>query len=263
MPGDYALVDLPFFQEVLAGIQEIAGANKYDILLCICQENDIASLERVIRNRKVDGVILLRTFLKDLQIEMLQEKRVPFVATGSTLYKNTTQVDHDHRSACRELTSILLTRRLRRIALIGGTETFVVTQSRLLGYHEAFADALIDEEPELFFLNMASAAEIDAAVERSIEKKADCILCMDDAICSQVIRKLHALDVRVPQDVRIASYYNSSVLESNVPSITSLSFNARELGKEACKLLLSQIAGDDAPKKLLLSYEVAMGESTG
>lgn len=263
MPGDYVLVDLPFFQEVIAGIQEIAGANEYDILLCICNERDITSLERVIRNRKVDGVILLRTFLKDLQIELLLEKKIPFVTTGSTLYKNITQVDHDHRSACRELTGILLMNGLRKLALVGGTETFIVTQSRLLGYHEAFADALIDEEPELLFLNMRSAAEIDRAVELSLEKKADCILCMDDAMCSQVIRKLHQMSVRVPQDMRIASYYYSSLLDNNVPPVTSLSFNAKELGKEACKFLLSQIAGDTVPKKLLLSYEVMLRESTG
>ena len=67
MPEDYALVDLPFFQEVITGIQEIAGMNEYDILLCICQENDITSLERIVRNRKVDGIVLLRTFLKDAQ----------------------------------------------------------------------------------------------------------------------------------------------------------------------------------------------------
>lgn len=49
--------------------------NEYDILLCICQENDITSLERIVRNRKVDGIVLLRTFLKDPQIELLLEKR--------------------------------------------------------------------------------------------------------------------------------------------------------------------------------------------
>lgn len=49
--------------------------NEYDILLCICQENDITSLERIVRNRKVDGIVLLRTFLKDPQIELLLEKK--------------------------------------------------------------------------------------------------------------------------------------------------------------------------------------------
>ena len=54
MPSSYALVDLPFFQEAIMGIQEIAGMMEYDILLCICQENDISGLERIIKNRKVD-----------------------------------------------------------------------------------------------------------------------------------------------------------------------------------------------------------------
>lgn len=94
------------FQEVITGIQEIAGMNEYDILLCICQENDITGLERVVRNRKVDGIVLLRTFLKDPQIELLLEKKIPFVTTGSTTYRKVKQVDNDQQSACRELTSI-------------------------------------------------------------------------------------------------------------------------------------------------------------
>ena len=111
-------------------------------------------------------------------------------------------------------------------------------------------------------MNLENTSAIDRAVENSLEKKADCILCMDDAICSQVLRKLRQEHVKVPQDVRIASYYNSSVLESNVPSITSLSFDAKELGKEACKNLLGQIDGEEVPEKTLLSYEVVMKEST-
>ena len=54
MPGDYALVDLPFFQEAIMGIQEIAGMMEYDILPCISQGDDITSLKRIIMNRKVD-----------------------------------------------------------------------------------------------------------------------------------------------------------------------------------------------------------------
>ena len=134
MPSNYALVDLPFFQEVIAGIQEIAAMNEYDILLCICEENDVSSLERILRNGKVDGVVLLRTFLHDAQIKLLCQKKIPFVTTGSTTYKKVKQVDNDHESACRELTSILLMRGMKRIALLGGSESYVVTQNRYKGY---------------------------------------------------------------------------------------------------------------------------------
>ena len=65
MPGDYALVDLPFFQEAIMGIQEIAGMMEYDLLLCIGSGNDMAGLRRIIQNHKVDGVVLLRTMVDD------------------------------------------------------------------------------------------------------------------------------------------------------------------------------------------------------
>ena len=85
---------------------------------------------------------------------------------------------------------------------------------------------------------------------------------MDDAICSQVLRKLRQEHVKVPNDVKVASFYNSSILENNVPSITSLSFNTKELGMEACKNLLAQIENEKGPERTLRSYEVVLKEST-
>ena len=262
MPGDYALVDLPFFQEAIMGIQEVAAMAEYDILLSISQQDDITGLERVISNRKVDGVVLLRTFEEDRQIEYLMEKRVPFVATGSTSYAGVKQIDHDHESACRELTSIVLMNNNSRIALLGGSERIVVNRRRLKGFKDAFAMAKKPVIPELLYLNLENRVNINHAVEEALEKKADCILCMDDGICSQVLRKLRQSHIKVPGEVKVASFYNSSVLQNNVPSITSLAFNAKELGVVACKNLLAQIEGEEVPSKMLLSYEVILKEST-
>lgn len=66
----------------------------------------------------------------------------------------------------------------------------------------------------------------------------------------------------MPKDVRVASFYNSSVLENNIPSITSLSFDARELGSAVCKNLLAQIEEGSVEERTLLSYEVVLKEST-
>lgn len=262
MPGNYALVDLPFFQEVIMGIQEIAGIEEYDILLCICQENDISSLERIISNRKVDGVILLRTYLNDLQIELLQNKKIPFVTVGSTKYEGVVQTDHDHESACKELTSLLIMQQNKKIALLGGSDHYVVTQNRYQGFVDAHQNAGIEVNKELVYMNIESKALLEKAVDEAIAKGVDLILCMDDALCSQVLRKLRNDHVHVPQDVRIASFYNSSVLENSTPSITSLSFDAKELGMVTCKNLLAQIAEETYEDKTLLSYQVILREST-
>lgn len=261
MPGDYALMDLPFFQEAILGIQEVAGISEYDILLCITQQDDISNLERIVANRKVDGVILLRTFEEDMQIEFLKDKNIPFIATGSTGYTGVSQVDHDHESACRELTTILAMKN-NCIALLGGNEKIVVNKRRLNGFKDAMKMAGKEVDPELIFLNLENRTQMNRAVEEALEKGADCILAMDDGICAQVIRKLRHNHVRIPNDIKVASFYNSILLENNTPAITALEFDAKELGVVACKNLLSEIDEEDVPSKMLLAYEVVLKEST-
>ena len=261
-PGDYALVDLPFFQEAIMGIQEIAGMMEYDILLCIGSGSDMTSLTRILQNRKVDGAILLRTMVEDPQVAFLQEKGIPFVTAGSSEYKNVKQIDHDHKSACRELTSILLMRGMKKIAILGGSSDIVVNQTRLSGVKEAYEQFGMDINSDLMFMNLESRAFVEKAVDDAINIGTDCILCMDDGICAQAMRRLRQKHVKVPNEVKVASFYNSSILENNVPTITSLSFDAKEIGIKACKNLLHQIEGEETAERTLLPYEVVLKEST-
>ena len=68
-----------------------------------------------------------------------------------------------------------------------------------------------------------------------MKQKAECILCMDDGICQNVLNILDKKGIKVPTDVRVASFYNSSLLNNYQPAITSLQFDPRELGMVACK----------------------------
>lgn len=262
MPGDYELIDLPFFQNCIMGIQEIASSFDYDMLLTVCNNADVTKLERIVRNRKVDGVILLRSFMDDVQVEYLQEKNVPFVITGSSNYKGVVQVDNDHRAACRELTSILLMKRMKKIALIGGNEEYVVTQSRLMGFKDAFADSGTAVDESLIYMNLDNPVLLDGKLDDIIKREVDCIVCMDDAICMEVLYKLRREGISVPDQIRVASFYNSSMLETHDPSITSLDFDAKELGMLVCRTLLDMIEGQKVQKKTLLGYEVRLREST-
>ncbi len=262
MPGDYELIDLPFFQNCIMGIQEIASSFDYDILLTVCNNADVTKLERIVRNRKVDGVILLRSFVEDVQVEYLREKNIPFVVTGSSNYKGVVQVDNDHHAACKELTSILLMKRMKKIALIGGNEEHVVTQSRLKGFKDAFRDNGLPVDESLIYMNLDNPVLLDGKLDDIIKRDVDCIVCMDDAICMEVLSKLRREGIVVPDQIRVASFYNSSMLETHDPSITSLDFDAKELGMLVCRTLLDIVEGNKVQKKTLLGYEVRLREST-
>jgi len=151
---------------------------------------------------------------------------------------------------------------MKRVALIGGDENHVVTQSRLRGFKEAYAKMGVHIDEKLLFLNQDNHVLVDKAVNQALGQQAECILCMDDAICSRVLKNLREKQIRIPQDVRVASFYNSSVLENNIPSITSLKFDAKELGMVACKTVLDVIEGREVKERTLLPYEVVLKEST-
>ena len=262
LPEDYTVVDLPFFQSCLVGIEETAISMDYDILLTMSHGRDCAQLMRMVENHKVDGVILMRTFTQDAHVEYLKTQNIPFVTVGSSNYQGVVQVDNDHRSACRELVSILLMKNMKRIGLIGGIESHVVTQSRIQGYMDAHKQAGVPVNQETVYVNVEKEVMIERAVEKILAEGVDCIVCMDDAVCIHVLNKLRKEKIAIPDEMRVASFYDSSILRNNLPSITSLSFNARELGVVTCKVLMELIDGNDVKPQTLLGYEVILKDST-
>lgn len=262
MPPRYELMDLPFFQNCMYGIHEMATSLGYDILLTFCDNMDISHLERIVNYHKVDGIILMRSYTEDREIELLQKKKIPFVVIGSTNYSDVYQIDHDHLEACRELVSILLMKQLTRLALIGGDDRLVVTQNRFKGFRKAYEDLKMNYDDKLIYMNYDKAPMIEKAMDDILQKRVDCIVCMDDSICTQVLKDCHKRGILIPEQMRLVSFYNSTVLENNLPPVTSLSFGVRDLGMQAARMLIDQMEDRETAKKVLLGYEVVLKEST-
>lgn len=262
MPESFSLVDMPFFKDTITGIQEVAELAEYDILLCISQKNNLSNLDRIISNGKVDGVILLRTFTTDPQIELLQEKGIPFVTTGSSDYKGVKQVDFNHEAASFEMTALLLDKGLRRIALLGGDRQIMANQNRYAGFARAFRERGLAVMERLVYTGLHSSGQVHQAVGSALAAGADCLLCMDDAICSMALQKLHDLGIEIPEDVKIASFHSSSMLQYNNVSITTLHFDSKEMGMTACRSLFDLIEGMEIEDRQLLPYELLLRRST-
>ncbi len=230
MPEDYNLKELSFFQNCMWGISSKASELDYDVIISMVTENNISRLERLVDNQKVDGIILGRTLENDPAVEYLKNAGIPFVAIGAAEDKSVPQIDNDHLAGSSELTSLLLKEGIRKLALIGGSMRHIVNQNRLKGYEDAFKKNKIAIDDSVIYTDTCSKIRIEEAVRDLLLKKAECILCMDDAICIHVLNTLENEAVRVPRDIKVASFYNSRMLENHQPAITSLQFDAMELG---------------------------------
>lgn len=262
LPGDYNIVELPFFQNCMIGICKLASAADYDVLISMVTAHNITQLERAVTNHKIDGVILTRTLKEDAPMKYLIENGIPFVAIGSTDDDTVIQIDNDHRSACKELTGRLLEQGVKKIALIGGDEGYIVTANRLQGFEDAFLCMEQWQGSREIFLNVGDGRQVDRIVEKLLEERTECIVTMDDFLCSCVLNSLQQKGVSVPEDIQVCSFYDSTFLANHMPSVTSIRFDVEELGRKACEVFLKVLEGEAVEKKTLLGYEIRMRKST-
>lgn len=262
LPGDYNVVELPFFQKCMLGISRVASARGYDVLLSMVTAENTSQLKRVVTNRKIDGAILTRTLANDKPMKYLLQKEVPFVVIGSAADERVIQIDNDHRSACRELTEKLLLSGIQKIALIGSDENHIVTGNRRRGFEDAFAGNGNRKADRKVFMNVVDDVQVQGIVEQLLADGTECIVCMDDFLCGCVLNALQMRQIAVPEQVQVASFYDSTILEYRNPSVTSIRFDVEELGQKACETLLAMLEGEEVERRTLLDYEVRMRDST-
>ena len=190
--------ELPFLRKVMRSVYQVAGDSDYDVLLTLVDENETRPVERLLDNRKIDGLILTRTLERDPLIPLLKARKVPFVAIGQPEDDQVLSVDHDQVGGCREMTSLLLMKGMKHIALLGGSMLYTVNQSRLEGFRQAYVKMGQKIDENLLFLELESDDLRMEAVQQAVERGADCILCMDERLAQLTLNMLKQLNLLKP-----------------------------------------------------------------
>lgn len=262
IPKHFVRLDLPFLRKCMGGICTMAAQRGYDLLLCYVSETDTVQLERQLDRHKVDGVILSRTISNDPCVDLLKQYGVPFVAIGRIDDPDIPQADNDQTGAACEMTRLLLQLGTRRIAYLGGSGTYTVNADRLRGFLRGLAEFGITADQSLIRTGLESDEQRTDALEAVLERHPDCLLCCDDRLAFDVVRELRARHIHIPQDLRVASLYDSELLVGVTPSISAVQFDAERIGSTACRMLLDTLAGKDIAKRQLQGYQVILREST-
>ncbi len=261
-PIDYEIFDLQYFHRCLHGISDSLTPMGYDIVLSMIGKHDIGNLRRLVENRKVDGIILTRTLFDDEAAEYLKKGSIPFVVIGSSPDQELVQVDNDHLTACSDLTGTLLSRGFRRIALMGGDGTHIITDTRRKGYELAFAKAGVPLDESIIYMNVEEPVRAGAVLKDVLQKDVDCLICMDEKLTGMVMSECRSRHIRIPEDLRLASFYNSAFLANSTPAVTALDIDDQRLGAAAGAKLLEMIAGEKPESVLIRNYQVILREST-
>ena len=268
IPIDAYGTSIPFFQECLLGICETANLLKYNVLITTGSVNDISEMQKLVENRKVDGMILARSIDEDKTLKYLVEIGFPTGLIGECEYDEVLQVDTDGKAAAEELTMMLISKGYRRFAFIVGNTAYRVNRLRRDGFLHALEMSGISPEAQHIYSGVVNMGVIDNLIADIIANRTECVVCGDDVICTTLMSRLQAEGYRIPKDIAIVSLYNSSNLECFSPAVTAVNISAKRLGNTMAKQMIQYLESGDMeiwkhPGKMMLDYEILFRKSTG
>lgn len=260
VPNEHDFGEIPFFLSCLIGVCNAASKSAYDIVVVPFSNNDTTPMLRVVNNRKVDGVILSRNVDDDELLDYLDKSGIPFVLIGSTEKAGVTQLDNDHRLACRDLTSRLIAKWPGKPGLLGGSKNHVVNQNRFRGFCDALSEQGVHINTPVRW-NAEDKHFTWKYFNELYDEGVRSFFCMDDIICTYLLHHLDkARSGGEDYDVKVASFYSNKNLELFYPSVPLIQFDAAAIGAGACELLIKKISGANVSSRTMLDYEIIIKE---
>lgn len=261
LPADAYNTSIPFFQECLMGICEVASRRNYNVLITNRTDNDISAIKALVEKKKVDGIILTRCLEEDAAVKYLTRKGFPTAMTGSCASNKVIQVDCDNFQASKALVSSLVKKGYERFAIVLGNMNYSVNTQRKKGFQEALKEHGLSAE-QLIFSNFEKADFLDNLIQELMQKKVECVICGDDVICTVLTSRLQSEGYRIPKDISVASLHNSPNLECFIPAITTVNVDAKSFGRQVGTQMLDYLMGKVYQQSTSMEYDILMKKST-
>lgn len=149
----------------------------------------------------------------------------------------------DNHKTVFTITSALLDKGYREIALFTGNSNFSSEKDCINGYLNAFQSHGISlEHPMIYETNMSKESAFKAAMANLCSHQVQAVITTSDNIASGILEMFHIFGVRIPNDVQLITLSEESWNTSTkYPGIILTSRTAYTLGREAAKLLEENI----------------------
>lgn len=259
---------------IIRGIEDVASAAGYSFSLH--STGNRMDTEKLVLSsfleKPVDGLLIegAKTALPNPNLDYykrFETMGIPMVfmsgfypALGESVYVVT-----DDRGGGRQATELLVSKGHRRIGGIFKADD-MQGHERFAGFIEAARELdveLHDNAIHWFTTESRDSLFESGNIERIINSFADCtaVICYNDQIAAPLLNAIQRSGRSVPEDISIISFDNSAYSELTSVKISSLSHPKEEVGRVACKKLLSMIAGTPQSSSVL-PWTLAEKEST-
>jgi LacI family transcriptional regulator len=261
-----------FFVEVIGGIEPVASARGYGVLLCSSGEDpakERAELE-MLRSRQVDGIILASAHGSE-NADLLRQ-----LAGLGTAIVMIDRDDHPKVECHRVLTddervgalaaSHLLEVGRTAIAHIGGL-AITHAKRRERGWRNALSAKGVKISADWFV--QAGFMESDGyrAMKRllSVRPRIDAVFAVNDPTAIGAMKAIWDSGLRVPEDIAVVGAGDIAMSDLLKVPLTTVGWSRKEQGLNAAELLLNGLDREekDPPRRVIIPPRLVVRESSG
>lgn len=257
-----------FFPEVIRGIVTQSTRSAYDLMMAtgITEREELEAATRLVKGRRVDGILLLHSRKQDPVERFLREENFPFVLIGrSDDHPDILSVDNNNVQASCDATRHLISLGHKRIGFVSGPPNLIVSKDRLEGYLGALAEAGLQANPEWIvegeFLQESGYRAMSFFM--SLPERPTALVVIDDLVAFGVLRGLTELGYKVPDDLSIVGFNNIQLTELAAPPLSSVDIGIYQIGYTASQTLIHRIKGEKAIQpRVIIPHRLVVRESS-
>jgi DNA-binding LacI/PurR family transcriptional regulator len=262
----------PFFASVINGIEELAYAAGYTII--VCQSNESYDREcvyaRTLMSYRIAGLLVsLSQTTRNLDhFKMLQRRDVPIVffdRVSDDIHASKVVVD-DYNGAFTAVDHLIKSG-YRRIAHLAGPKILSISKNRLTGYKEALKqnNLLMSEDLVVYGGLDYTDGVVGFHKLLNLEDLPDAVFAVNDPVATGAFVTIKEHGLKIPEDIALVGFSNTNISALLDPPLTTVEQPSYEIGKFAAQLLLEQIQNNDdafVPKFKVLETQLIIRGST-
>jgi LacI family transcriptional regulator len=260
----------PFFSELLSGIGNEAAQQNFDLLVSTRSPDtpeEETSYRRMVEGRLVDGLLVVRTRVKDRRIAYLSGMGFPFVTFGrSDLDVDYAYVDENGCRGTEMVAQHLMELGHRRLAFISAPEGLMFCHSRRAGLDAALQRNDLSLPPEYVVVGDLTQQGGFAAMNELLDLSPPptAVVACNDLMALGAISAAQKRGLSVGRDIAIAGFDDIPPAEHSHPSLTTVRQPIFAIGCRICDMLIRLIRGEElAERHVLLQPELVVRESSG
>lgn len=261
------------YQELIEGIETVVRNKHFAVIFCHTSSDPARELEylKMVESRRIDGVILVSSALKEEQVQAFVSTHIPCVHIGK---KSGSAFDYTCYIDVEEGTFRLIL----HLHSLGHTSFGLLVDERFRGEADQMIDGcrralyrtgLSDQALRIYSCSNSIHDAYNFGL-RLFDTEGDpprALITFSDDQAYGVLKAASDSDIAVPERLALATLMDSAMCSIVSPAVTGVEQPSARLGMVAARMLFDRIEGtgleDSVPQEIVLQSKLKIRRSCG